>query len=139
MDTTLELGGLSADAFLKSCASRTVLNALADKWTCLVVAALRNGPVRFGALRRRLDGISQKSLTQTLRTMERDGIVIRTHYPTIPPRVEYELSPLGDSVVTLMSGIKHWAEKHVDEIVAARERYDACLGEEAQPVPWPLR
>lgn len=74
-----------------------MLDAIANKWTCLVVDALQRGPVRFGVLRRRLDGITQKSLTQTLRTMERDGMVIRTQYPTIPPHVDYELSALGRS------------------------------------------
>lgn len=134
MDTTGPLGGMSADAYLRQCASRTVLTALADKWTCLLVDALQAGPVRFGGLRRKLDGITQKSLTQALRTMERNGIVIRTLYPSIPPRVDYELSPLGDSVVTLMAGIKHWSEEHVEEIVAARERYDTRAAQELQPI-----
>lgn len=66
--------------------------------------------------------------------MERNGIVIRTHYPSIPPRVDYELSPLGHSVVTLVAGLKHWSEEHVEEIVAARERYDARAAEALQPV-----
>jgi DNA-binding HxlR family transcriptional regulator len=134
VDTTLELGKFDADAYLSQCASRTVLNAIADKWTCLLVAALRHGPVRFGVLRRTLEGISQKSLTQALRTMERDGIVIRTPYPTIPPRVDYELSELGHSVVTLMAGIKRWSEEHVTEILAARERYDERATQEPQPL-----
>ncbi|MGH3764650.1 MAG: winged helix-turn-helix transcriptional regulator [Pseudonocardiaceae bacterium] len=138
MDTTLELGKLDADAYLSQCASRTVLSAIADKWTCLLVAALRDGPIRFGVLRRTLDGITQKSLTQALRAMERDGIVIRTLYPTIPPRVEYELSELGHSVVTLMAGIKRWSEEHVNEILAARERYDERATQQPQPVQaWP--
>jgi DNA-binding HxlR family transcriptional regulator len=134
MDTTPEEGSWDVDAYLRHCASRTVLAAIADKWTCLLVDALRNGPVRFGALRRKLDGITQKSLTQTLRTMERDGMVIRTVYPTIPPRVEYELSDLGRSVVTLMSGIKRWSEAHVPEILAAREAYDHRAAEEPAPI-----
>ncbi len=135
MDTILELGEFNADAYLSQCASRTVLNAIADKWTCLLVATLQNGPARFGVLRRRLEGITQKSLTQALRAMERDGMVVRTVYPTIPPRVEYELSELGQSVVTLMAGIKRWSEEHVDEILAARDRYDELATQEIQPVP----
>ncbi|MFB9676897.1 winged helix-turn-helix transcriptional regulator [Streptosporangium vulgare] len=124
----------AANAYLRECGSRRVLEAIANKWTCLLVDALRDGPVRFGVLRRRIDGITQKSLTQTLRNMERDGMVIRTVYPTIPPRVEYELSALGYSVVTLMEGIKSWSEKHVPEIMAARELYDVRAAEEPRPV-----
>ncbi|MCT9932005.1 helix-turn-helix transcriptional regulator [Planotetraspora sp. A-T 1434] len=125
----------SANAYLRDCASRTVLDAIANRWTCLLVDALRDGPIRFGVLRRRLDGITQKSLTQTLRNLERDGVVIRTVYPTIPPRVEYSLSELGGSVVSLMEGIKHWSEEHVTEILAARETYDLRAAQEPRPVP----
>lgn len=135
MDTTPDLrdfGG--ADAYLRQCASRTVLEAIANKWTCLLVDALGHGPVRFGVLRRRLDGITQKSLTQTLRTMERDGMVTRTVYPTVPLRVEYDLSDLGRSVVALMEGIKSWSEQHAAEIVAARAIYDVRAGSEPPPV-----
>ncbi|MEV6980097.1 helix-turn-helix domain-containing protein [Sphaerisporangium sp. NPDC051017] len=127
----------SVNAYLRDCASRTVLEAIANKWTCLLVDALRLGPVRFGVLRRRLDGITQKSLTQALRNLERDGMVIRTVYPTIPPRVEYELSELGQSVVSLMEGIKRWAENHVPEIVAAREDFDRRAAEPPTPVTGP--
>ncbi|MFF5111234.1 winged helix-turn-helix transcriptional regulator [Streptosporangium sp. NPDC000509] len=135
METTSHLRDHGAvNAYLKECGSRKVLEAIANKWTCLLVDALRDGPVRFGILRRRLDGITQKSLTQTLRNMERDGMVIRTIYPTIPPRVEYELSTLGHSVVALMEGIKSWSEKHVAEIMTARERYDLRAAEEPRPV-----
>ncbi|WP_405084011.1 winged helix-turn-helix transcriptional regulator [Microbispora sp. NBC_01389] len=124
----------AADAYLRDCASRKVLDSIANKWTCLLVDALRDGPVRFGALRRRLDGITQKSLTQTLRAMERDGMVIRTVYPTIPPRVEYELSDLGHSLVVLMEGIRMWSETHVGEIEAARAAFDSRATKEPQPV-----
>ncbi|KAA9373507.1 helix-turn-helix domain-containing protein [Microbispora amethystogenes] len=124
----------AADAYLRDCASRKVLDSIANKWTCLLVDALRDGPVRFGALRRRLDGITQKSLTQTLRAMERDGMVVRTMYPTIPPRVEYELSDLGHSLVVLMEGIRTWSETHVGEIEAARAAFDSRAAEEPQPV-----
>ncbi|GAA3222488.1 helix-turn-helix domain-containing protein [Actinocorallia longicatena] len=123
-----------ANAYLAECASRTVLTALADKWTLLLVDALKDGPVRFGELRRRIGGITQKSLTSSLRGLERDGMVIRTIYPTIPPKVEYELSPLGRSVVALVAGIKDWAEGHVDEILLARERYDLLAEQEVRPV-----
>lgn len=136
MDTTHEQRlRCDANAYLAECASRTVLIALADKWTCLLVDALKDGPVRFGELKRRIGGITQKSLTSSLRSMERNGVVIRTVYPSIPPKVEYSLSPLGRSVVTLMSGVKEWAEHHVDEILLAREHYDLQAEQELQPVP----
>ncbi|MFI6509756.1 winged helix-turn-helix transcriptional regulator [Streptosporangium sp. NPDC050855] len=115
------------------------MDTIANKWTCLLVDALQDGPVRFGVLRRRLDGITQKSLTQTLRAMERDGMVIRTVYPTIPPRVEYGLSSLGHSVVRLMNGVRTWCEENVAEIVTSRTAYDLRAAEEPEPVRqgWP--
>jgi DNA-binding HxlR family transcriptional regulator len=135
MDTSCDEEKFDINAYLRNCPSRTVLEAIANKWTCLLVDALRDGPVRFGVLRRKLDGITQKSLTQTLRGMERDGMVIRTVYPTIPPRVEYRLSDLGRSVVGLMEGVKRWSEEHVNDILTAREVYDLRAQEELQPVP----
>ncbi len=135
MDTTSEVCvRWDANAYLAYCPSRTVLSAIADKWTCLLVSALSGGPLRFGELRRRLDGITQKSLTQTLRDMERDGMLTRTVYPTIPPKVSYELTDLGRSVIELMAGIKTWSERHADEIVAARARYDDLSRQELPPV-----
>ncbi|OLB74138.1 MAG: transcriptional regulator [Actinobacteria bacterium 13_2_20CM_2_71_6] len=113
-----------ADAYLRTCPSRTVLDVLATKWTTLIVPALRGGPVRFGVLRRRLDGITQKSLTQALRSLERDGLVIRTVYPTIPPRVEYALTDLGRGASDLLEAMRHWAEEHMPAILAARTAYD---------------
>ncbi len=113
-----------ADAYLRTCPSRTVLDVLASKWVTLVVPALRDGPMRFGLLRRRLDGITQKSLTQTLRSLERDGLVTRTVYPTIPPRVEYALTDLGQSASGLLESMRIWAEDHLTAILAARSGYD---------------
>ncbi len=135
MDTTPETRTCwDVNAYFATCPSRTVLTAIADKWTCLLVDALRDGPLRFGELRRRLDGITQKSLTKTLRDMERDGMLTRTVYPTIPPKVSYELTGLGHSVTELMAGIKSWSEQHADEIVTARERYDSQARAEVRPV-----
>ena len=101
---------------------------------CLVVGALAPGPMRFGALRRLLDGITQKMLTRTLRNLERAGLVDRTVYPTTPPQVEYSLTPLGESVGTLLSAIRGWAEEHMDEVEAARARYDERAALPAEPV-----
>ena len=126
------LGG--ADAYLRNCPSRAVLDLLTNKWVCLVVGALRPGTMRFGELRRRLDGITQKMLTQTLRDLERAGLVHRAVYPSVPPRVEYSLTPLGADVGGLMDAIRAWSESHIDDIRAAEEAYDRKAGEELQPV-----
>lgn len=112
-----------ADAYLRDCASRTVLAVLANKWTCLVLAALAGRRMRFGELRRRLDGITQKSLTQTLRELERDGLVQRTVFPTMPLRVDYHLTELGRSAARLAWQIQRWSEEHVEEILSARVAY----------------
>ncbi|GAB3676379.1 helix-turn-helix domain-containing protein [Actinocorallia lasiicapitis] len=139
MDTRLDQQRIryDANAYLAQCASRTVLVAIADKWTCLLVDALGTGPIRFGELKRRIGGITQKSLTSTLRALERDGMVIRTVYPTIPPKVEYELSALGMSVRELMSELRVWSEQHVDEILLAREAYDLRAERDVEPVRTP--
>jgi DNA-binding HxlR family transcriptional regulator len=101
---------------------------------CLVIGALRPGTLRFGELRRRLDGITQKMLTETLRDLERAGLVHRAVYPSVPPRVEYSLTPLGADVGGLMDAIRVWSETHIDDIRRAQEGYDRKAGEELQPV-----
>ncbi|WP_017597264.1 winged helix-turn-helix transcriptional regulator [Nocardiopsis lucentensis] len=118
-----EHGG--ANAYLRNCASRDVLDLLSSKWVCLVVGAIAGEPMRFGALRRRLDGITQKMLTRTLRDLERAGLVERRVFPTTPPQVEYSLTPLGRDLGILMESCRVWAEEHMAEITEARERYDA--------------
>ncbi|NYI87737.1 DNA-binding HxlR family transcriptional regulator [Amycolatopsis endophytica] len=125
----------TVQSYLRACPARTVLDALANKWTLLVLSALRRsaGPVRFNALRRQLEGITQKSLTQTLRTLERDGLVDRAVYPTVPPRVEYSLTELGAQVGEMFTVLGDWAEEHVGEILSAREAFDN------RPAPQPLR
>ena len=135
MDTASELAGLrAADVYLRDCASRSVLQLLANKWTFLVLGALGDGPLRFGVLLRRADGITQKSLTQTVRGLERDGLLSRTVYPTIPPRVEYALTDLGRSVSGLIGQIHVWAEVNLPTIVAARGDYDEQAAQEPRPV-----
>ena len=133
METTE--ASVTPDAYLKGCASRTVLEVIANKWTHLVVCALRDGPMRFGELRRRLDGVTQKTLTQTLRALERNGLATRTLFPTIPPRVDYELTDLGRNVAGLLDAILLWSEHHSADITAARERYDAAAAEERVVAP----
>ncbi|MGR6921863.1 winged helix-turn-helix transcriptional regulator [[Actinomadura] parvosata] len=136
MDTTFpdlrQYGG--ADAFLQACKPRTVLDIFTNKWTGLVLGALLDGPRRFNELRRMLDGITQKMLSQTLRTLERDGLLVRTVYPTIPPRVDYELNELGRSVVGVLRSIGEWAGEHADEVIAARQAYDERAKEPVKPV-----
>ncbi len=106
-------------------AVREVLNRVGDKWSVQLVALLRNGPKRFTDLRRAIEGISQRMLTLTLRGLERDGLVTRTVFPTIPPRVDYELTPLGRTLLTPILELAAWAESHRFEIQDARARYDA--------------
>lgn len=102
------------------CPSRQALDLIADKWTMLVVKELADGIYRYGALHRSIGGISQKMLTQTLRALERDGLVTRTVYPVVPPKVEYALTPLGETLIEPLAAIAAWAERHMDEIMQAR-------------------
>jgi DNA-binding HxlR family transcriptional regulator len=125
MDTGLDLrehGGV--DAFWQACPAREVLDLLADKWSLLTVAAIGSGVRRHGELRRQLEGISPKMLSQTLKRLDRHGLVKRTQYPTIPPQVTYELTSLGASLSGPVSAIKSWAETHVGRIEAAKQEYD---------------
>jgi DNA-binding HxlR family transcriptional regulator len=113
------------DAFLRECPTNQLLGRLSDKWVSLVVAALATGPLRYSDLGRKIAGVSPKMLTQTLRALERDGIISRTVTPSVPVRVDYELTPLGASLAGLLTAVKDWAETHFEEVRTARERYDA--------------
>src|ERR1700741_1048609 len=105
-----------------------VLARVGDKWTILVVGELGNGPRRFNEIRRALGSISQRMLTLTLRGLERDGLVTRTVFPTVPPRVDYELTKLGRSLLEPVSGIGLWARQNRESIQEARRRFDAAAG-----------
>ncbi|HEX2906104.1 MAG TPA: helix-turn-helix domain-containing protein [Phototrophicaceae bacterium] len=111
------------DVFNEQCGTRAVLDLLADKWTVLVVAALAKGKLRYSDLRRILQGISHKMLTQTLRRLEGDGLLTRTVYPVVPPMVEYELTPLGQTLIEPLTALCAWAEHHLDEVEQARATY----------------
>jgi DNA-binding HxlR family transcriptional regulator len=127
------------DAFLAVCPSRKLLDRLSDKWVTLILAALGSDgshqlvagcageprSMRYSELSRLLAGVSQKMLTQTLRSLERDGLVTRTATPTVPVTVTYELTDLGLSLHQLMRGLKTWAETHMDDVLANRSTYDA--------------
>jgi DNA-binding HxlR family transcriptional regulator len=121
------------DAFLAVCPSRKLLERISDKWVALILAALGSGPgctgeprpMRYSELSRLLAGVSQKMLTQTLRSLERDGLVTRTVVPTVPVTVSYELTDLGLSLHEMMRGLKRWAESHMDEVLESRARHEA--------------
>ena len=128
------------DSFLAQCPSRQLLDRISDKWVALVLAALgSDGPrpgdarvgepraMRYSELSRRLAGVSQKMLTQTLRSLERDGLVTRTLTPTVPVTVSYELTDLGLSLHHVMRAIVEWAEAHMDQVLGSRKEYDARL------------
>src|SRR5438093_12472216 len=110
------------------CGSRKVLDRIADKWTALVIHVLSEETKRSGELRRAISGISQKMLTQTLRSLEDDGLVERKVYPVVPPMVEYSLTPLGRTLTEPLEAICHWAEKHLPQLEAARARSSKAKG-----------
>ncbi|HYZ00087.1 MAG TPA: helix-turn-helix domain-containing protein [Candidatus Binatia bacterium] len=113
------------DAFMAECPTRQLLESLNDKWTGLLLCALGEGTKRHSELARRIAGVSQKMLTQTLRTLERDGLITRTVTPSVPVRVDYALTPLGRDLLPVMVAIKDWAEHNMDDVNTARRRYDA--------------
>ena len=123
------LGGDAAvfdfDILSPACPWRTVLRHVVDRWTPLVVTVLADGPSRFGQLRARVGGVTPKVLTQTLRSMERDGLVTRTQLPGVPPRVDYELTDLGRSLQAPIDALRTWIEANSARILAHRESYDA--------------
>jgi DNA-binding HxlR family transcriptional regulator len=121
------------NVFDDRCPTRLVLNRVADKWTVLIVARLARRTMRFGELKRDIAGISQKMLTQTLRALERDGLVARAVYPEVPLRVEYSLTPLGATLVSSLVQIKDWAEGNIEAVLAARRAYDQAAGQPVQP------
>ncbi|MGW0756369.1 winged helix-turn-helix transcriptional regulator [Streptomyces sp. NPDC002814] len=125
-ESTVDYG--DADPFQwdtrEGCEVRQILDRVADKWSLLVIALLENRRLRFTELRREIDGVSQRMLTVTLRQLERDGLVKRTVHPVVPPRVEYELTPLGGTLHSTIRSLVTWTERHQQEIAAARAAYD---------------
>src|SRR6266704_3209912 len=104
------------------CPSRLGLDRIADKWTALIIQILARGTMRYAALQREIGGISQKMLTQTLRTLERDGLVQRKVHPVVPPKVEYSLTKLGRTLIEPLHALCRWSEKHLGELQANRTR-----------------
>jgi DNA-binding HxlR family transcriptional regulator len=116
------------DVFLAGCPSRQLLDRLSDKWVTLAMVALKEGPQRYSQLSRTIAGVSQKMLTQTLRTLERDGLVTRTVTPSVPVTVTYQLTDLGRSLQGVVELLKDWAEAHMGQVLAARDTYDGAAG-----------
>ncbi len=121
------------NVFDSHCPTRQVLDLIADKWTVLIIRRLAAGTLRFSQLRRSVDGISQKVLTNILRSLERDGIVTRRIYASVPPKVEYSLTNLGRSLCSLVEGICGWAEANIEQVQAAREVYARTPREQSIP------
>ena len=116
----------------EDCEVRQILDRIADKWSLLAIALLDRRPLRFTELRRAIDGISQRMLTRTLRHLERDGLVSRTVHATVPPRVDYALTPLGTTLHTTIRALVVWTEDHQNEIATARAAYDQRIAAEQQ-------
>ena len=112
------------DALSATCPARAILASVANKWTVLVLSVLTEDTARFNELRRRVQGVTQKVLTQTLRDLERLGLVSRRIYAEVPPRVEYSLTPLGHSLCKVLDNIKEWTESHAPDVMQAQQRFE---------------
>lgn len=113
-----------AQPFEAQCPSREILGVIGSKWSLLVPCLLKSGPARTGQMMRAVKGVSQKMLTQTLRELERTGVIERKSYPEVPPRVEYKLTPLGETLSALVLQIEEWVVNNFEQIVAAQEAFD---------------
>lgn len=116
---------LAFDADAETCPTRQALDQIGSRWTVLVVNALAHGPLRYTELSRRVSGISAKMLTQTLRTLERDGLITRTVHPVVPPRVDYEITVLGATLEEPIAALQAWASSNMPAVLTARGAYDA--------------
>ncbi len=123
------------DVYAELCPTRLVLDRLADKWALLILDRLQGGPQRFNALKRDIQRITQKVLTQTLRKLERDGLVSREVFATVPVTVEYALTPLGETLTQTVAALTHWAERNMDAVLAAQAAFDTAALEAARAQP----
>lgn len=123
------------DAYLAACPARQLLDRISDKWVSLILVALTDGPRRYSDLNRRIAGVSQKMLTQTLRSLERDGLISRTVTASVPVRVDYTLTPLGATLLPVMAGIKAWAERYIEDVQASRVGWDETHSDSADAGP----
>ncbi|MCO6004308.1 helix-turn-helix transcriptional regulator [Actinoallomurus purpureus] len=123
------------NVYAADCPTRQVLDQVAHKWTVLIIGILCEGPHRYGQIARAVEGVSPRVLSRTLRDLERDGLVRRELLNASPPAVEYTLTPLGQGLEEIISPIRDWAERHLDEIHGARERFDDEAGQQDR-TPW---
>lgn len=123
----LEIFSPLPNAYKADCPTRHILDVIADKWATLIIGLLEAQPMRFSAIHKHIGGISQKMLTQTLRNLERDGLVLRTVYAEVPPRVEYALTPLGRTLCEPIAVIVKWSEENIEAVMAAQQQYDQRL------------
>lgn len=123
---------MKPDISLEACAYSHVLEIISNKWTALAIYAMEDGEIRYGDMMRRIEGISQKMLTQTLKQLERDGIVKRKLTPSVPPITEYSLTPLGETILPVMTALKVWANEHLNSVKQARASYDSLQSNSAQ-------
>jgi DNA-binding HxlR family transcriptional regulator len=124
--TEVDVRVLEYSPYAADCPSRQLLDRIGDRWSVLVIGTLADGPVRYSTIAARVQGVSQKMLTQTLRALERDGLVTRTVFPEVPPRVEYELTDAGRSLRAVLQPLEDWATSHMAAVAVAREEYDAA-------------
>ncbi len=115
------------NVMVSTCPSRSSLARIANKWTAMIVIALSDGPLRFRDIQSKVQGISGKVLTETLRALQRDGILTRSVYAEVPPRVEYQLTALGESLSEPLDALRTWAETHFDAVMEARKAYDQAV------------
>ena len=111
--------------YAAACPTRLILDRIGDKWAVLVLGLLGEGPLRFNELRRRIGGLSQKMLSQSLKSLERDGLVRRNATPTVPVTVEYSITDLGITLTATVDALRLWAETHIEEVLASQQRYDS--------------
>jgi DNA-binding HxlR family transcriptional regulator len=133
--TELASRGVAPDCVATIVLVRDVLARVGDKWTVLIITALASGPLRFTALHEQVVGISQRMLSQTLRALTRDGLVTRTAYAEVPPRVEYALTPLGRSLTEAVDGLVRWVQDHQADIVGNRDEFDQTPEAKAAATP----
>ena len=118
----------SWNPYRRDCPTRQLLDRIGDQWTVLVIGCLISGTRRYSELAREIEGVSQKMLTQTLRALERDGIVERTVYPVVPPHVDYELTELGRTLHEPIRALESWSVRNIENVLASRARFDAEIG-----------
>ncbi|MBP2434357.1 DNA-binding HxlR family transcriptional regulator [Bradyrhizobium elkanii] len=116
---------LKPDAYAANCPTRQILDRVGDKWAVLILLLLRGEPMRFNQLRRAIEGISQKMLSQVLKSLERDGLLRRRAIATVPVTVEYSITPLGSTLAEAVDPLRDWAERNLKDVLAAQRRYDA--------------